>query len=108
MLTWFGPLLGGIVVGSAASWAVFKARIRGYEAYIHERIQGQLKGAVATMSQRPELIIRGAGQGAAIVYQCSFCGRQFPLADNVTPKEAVASLYSEFKSHVRQEHPESG
>ena len=105
-MTGIAPLLAGMVMGTATSWAFYKARIRAYQAYIHERIEGQLKGVMSTMGQKPELIIRGGGQGTSIVYQCSYCGRQFPLADCETPKEAVAKLYATFKTHVRQEHPE--
>jgi hypothetical protein len=107
MLRSLGPLLAGIVTGATASWAFYKARIRAYQAYIHERIEGQLEGTMSTMTQKPELIIRGGGQGIAIVYQCSFCGRQFPLDESETPKEAMAKLYTTFKTHVRQEHPDN-
>jgi hypothetical protein len=39
-----------------------------------------------------------------MVYQCSLCRQEFPLAEDVTPKEAVAKLYAEFKKHVQQQH----
>ena len=107
MLRSLGPLLAGIVTGTAGSWAFYKAKIREYEAYIHERIEAQSRGAMSTMTQKPELIIRGGGQGVAIVYQCSYCGLQFPLADGEKPKEAMARLYATFRTHVREEHPES-
>jgi hypothetical protein len=107
MLSRIGPLLVGMVAGVAASWAFYQARIRIYRAYIHERIEGQLKGAMSRVIPKPELIVRGGGQGSPIVYQCSYCGRQFPLAECETPKEAMATLYATFRTHVRQEHPES-
>ncbi len=96
--------MAGIVVGTAISWLYYKAKIREYQAYIHERIEGQLEGAMSTINQKPELIIRGSGRGAAIVYQCSYCGHQFPLGDCETPKEAMSKLYETFRTHVRQEH----
>jgi hypothetical protein len=59
------------------------------------------------MSQKPQLTIR-AVRDEPIVYQCSHCGRQFPLAEDVPPKDAAAKLLREFKEHVQQVHTDSG
>ena len=102
-------LLAGTVIGVAVCrvWArSLRDRVQAYEAYIRRRLENQFKESMTT-SRKPELIVNVGGTADEIRYQCSQCGKQFPLAEDTSPKEAVARLYSEFKEHVRREHPES-
>jgi hypothetical protein len=57
--------------------------------------------------KKPELVIRAKSKEEIIVYECSDCGCQFSLADDIAPRDAVARLIAEFRAHVQHEHPES-
>lgn len=59
------------------------------------------------MADKPQLITSASGKGEPINYVCSRCGQIFPLADERSPKEAVAILYSRFKNHIEQEHSDA-
>ena len=110
MLKFLSLLSAGIAIGIAASWAVVRSlrkKVALYEAYLHERIEGRCKEALTAMTKKPELMIRAAGKGDHIGYQCSCCGLEFPLADDMMPKEAVIELYHRFREHVEQHHPEA-
>ncbi len=110
MLTTLGLLFAGIALGSAASWAFFRSARRKAklcEAYYRERIEGQFKGALTTMTGKPELIVKRACEENRVGYYCSCCGLEFPLAHDVTPKEAVIELLRRFGEHAEREHPQA-
>ena len=58
------------------------------------------------LSKKPKLIISNAGKGQPIYYMCSNCLREFPLPEDQPPKDAVRELFTSFKEHVEQIHPE--
>ena len=68
---------------------------------------GTLQKKRIEMVGQPQLIVTSFGKSRPIDYVCSLCGRIFPLPEEQSPKEAAAALYSRFKDHIRQDHPET-
>jgi len=60
------------------------------------------------MKQRAQLIVNVPVKGEPMVYQCSVCGRVFPLAEDRPAKQAMAKVWTAFQDHVRESHPEGG
>jgi len=57
------------------------------------------------MNEKIQLIVNAPVKGGPMVYQCSLCGQMFPLADEQTPKQAMAAVWAAFQKHVREYHP---
>jgi hypothetical protein len=101
-------LMTGFVTGSLAAWAALRSirrKARALEAYYRERIEAQLKEVLANMSRKPELVIKGSHKADRVRYCCSQCGWEFALANDVTPRQAVAELIRRFAEHCEREHP---
>jgi len=60
------------------------------------------------MKQRAQLIVNVPVKGEPMVYQCSVCGQVFRLAEERTPKQAMAEIWAAFQDHIREGHPEDG
>jgi hypothetical protein len=110
MLMNLSMLAAGIAVGIVVSFGLLhsaRAKVRLYEAYIHDRMEGRLRETLAAMTRKPQLIITRSSSQGRIAYQCSSCELEFPLSDDLGPKEAVLVLYRAFRKHVEEAHPET-
>lgn len=58
------------------------------------------------MKHLARLIVRVWVKGEPMVYQCSLCDQAFVFSEEGTAKESVADLWSAFRNHVREYHPE--
>ena len=58
------------------------------------------------MKQRAQLIVNVPVSGEPMAYECSLCGRVFPLADDRAAKQAMAEVWTAFQNHIREIHPE--
>ncbi len=104
----FGLLSAGIAIGIVAGHAILRSSRKESklcEAYMHERIESKFKDALKTMTPKPELIVEGSSKLDRLSYRCSWCRLEFPLSDDLTPKEAVIELYRCFREHIEMEHP---
>jgi hypothetical protein len=61
--------------------------------------------SLISMSEKAQLIVEVSVPGE-VAYQCSLCGRVFPLPANPAPKEAMGKIWAEFKDHIRTSHSE--
>ena len=103
-----GLLAAGAAAGVVMSWLLsraLRAKVKIYEAYLHERIGGRFNETLAGAKARPELIIRGTAEGQPVAYQCSGCGQEFYLPGDSPPQEAVARMFAQFAAHLEREHP---
>jgi hypothetical protein len=56
------------------------------------------------MKDKAHLIIKIPAKGEPMVYQCSLCDQIFPLPEDGTPKEAMATIRATFQEHIRGSH----
>jgi hypothetical protein len=57
------------------------------------------------MKEEPDLILSPWVKGEPFHYQCSACGHQFLLREDISPAEGAKDLWGAFSDHVRNEHP---
>jgi len=110
MLRSLALLSTGIAIGVAASFAWLHAlrnKVKLYEAYFHKGVDRGFEEAITNVTLKPELIVRGCRKREHLAYHCSSCDLEFPLPDNLPPKEAMIGLYRRFKEHIEHEHPEA-
>ena len=71
----------------------------------------RVSGATSTQPERsvmtepPQLILGRSGTDQLVHHRCSRCSQVFPLSQDNSQREAVASLYLRFLEHGDREHP---
>jgi hypothetical protein len=58
------------------------------------------------MNEKPTLVMNVWLRGEPPAYECLICGQRFLLPEGRSPKEAAKDVWSAFREHVRENHPE--
>jgi hypothetical protein len=58
------------------------------------------------VDDKPQLIVSQWVRGQPLGYECSDCGHEFSLDENLDPTKAAARLIAAFRDHLVNVHPE--